>query len=89
MVKLNDIIQKKRRNKINTFKKEDGTSTTPGMETLDTLIRTHFPKATEKLEKKYNSDNSFSKNYIMIMDQPRLSQSSNGGLPKEKITWAR
>ena len=63
-VKLNNIIQNKKRNKINTFVKPDGSSTKPGLETLDTLIKTHFPLATEQIQKKYSSENMFSKDYI-------------------------
>ena len=38
MVQLSNIIQKKRKNKINTFTKLDGSSSEPGRETLDILI---------------------------------------------------
>ena len=73
MVKLTNIIQKKRRNKINTFIKDDGGSTNPGQETLDTLINTHFPQATEKIKKKYSSQNSFSRSYILSKNEDWIS----------------
>ena len=41
-VKLNNIIEKKQRTIISTFKKEDGLNTDPGEETLNALITTHF-----------------------------------------------
>ena len=43
MVKLNNIIQKKQRNIISTFKKEDGSNTDPGEETL--FLSLAFPSA--------------------------------------------
>ena len=73
MVKLTNIIQKKRRNKINTFIKDNGGSTNPGQETLDTLINTHFPQATEKIKKKYSSQNSFSRSYILSKNEDWIS----------------
>ena len=64
MVKVNNIIQKKQRNLIGTFNKEDGSNKNPGEETLNT-ITTHFPSATKQINKKHTSANSFSRNYIM------------------------
>ena len=65
MVQLNNIIQKKRKNKINTFTKPNGSCSEPGRETLDILIKTHFPKATEKIGKKYTSENCHTRSFIM------------------------
>ena len=58
-----NIIQKKQRNIISTFKKEDGTN--PGEETLHELITS----ATKQINKKYTKTNSFSRNYIMSKNE--------------------
>ena len=57
IVKLMNIIQKKKQTNINTFTKDNGETTDPGEETLDALINAHFPNAVEKIRKKYNSSN--------------------------------
>ena len=67
IVKLNKIIQKKQTSSINTFKREDGTNTSPGEETLSALTSTHFPNATKQINKKYTSKNSLSRNYICLL----------------------
>ena len=74
MVKLNNIIQKKQRNIISTFKREDGSNADPGEETLNALITTHFPSATKQINKKYTSANSFSRNYIMSRNEDWISE---------------
>ena len=56
-----NIIQKKKQDNINTFTKETGETTDPGEETLDALIKAHFPNAVEKLRKSYNSGNKLTK----------------------------
>ena len=53
MVKLMNIIQKKKKNKINTFVKANGKTTDPGEETLNALITAHFPNAVDKIRKQY------------------------------------
>ena len=64
MVKLMNIIQKKKKNKINTFVKPNGKTTDPGEETLDALITAHFPNAVDKIRKQYTSENKFRKQEI-------------------------
>ena len=44
-----------------------------GQETLDTLINTHFPQATDKIKKKYSSQNSFSRSYILSKNEDWIS----------------
>ena len=46
MAVLDKILSRREQNKISTFIKQDGSSTEPGKETLETLIKAHFPKAT-------------------------------------------
>ena len=74
MVKLNNIIQKKQRNIISTFKKDDGSNTDPGEETLNALITTLFPSTTKQINKKYTSANSFSRNHIMSRNEDWISE---------------
>ena len=56
-----NIIHKKKRNKINTFKKPDGEMTDPGKETL---ISAHFPSAVNKIRQHYSSENKYGKQEI-------------------------
>ena len=47
MATVDKIINRKNQNKISTFLKDDGSTTQPGKETLQLLLNTHFPAATE------------------------------------------
>ena len=42
MADLAKLVQRRESNELNTLDKEDGTTTTPGKETLDLLMKTHF-----------------------------------------------
>ena len=48
------ILKGQTRSQINTFTKTDGGFTDPGKESLDTLIQTHFPTATENTNMVYD-----------------------------------
>ena len=58
------IIQQKNYNKVNTFTRNDGTTTDPGGETLTELVEVHFPNAVEKIKKSYTSNNKMKKQNI-------------------------
>ena len=47
MAAVNKIIQGKNTNTISTFINDDGSSTEPGDETLNLLVKTHFPAAVQ------------------------------------------
>ena len=49
MADLAKFMQRQDRNDINSLEKADGSLTTPGEETLDLLIKTHFPAATDQI----------------------------------------
>ena len=65
MAAINKIIQGKNTNTSSTFIKEDGTATEPGEETLNQLVKTHFPAAVESIPHKTYSPTT----------QPRLRKS--------------
>ena len=57
MAVLNKIIQGKSQKTINTLQKPDGTDTEPGLPTLQLLVDTHFPQATQDIPQvRYNAD---------------------------------
>ena len=47
MNKLRKIFEGKQTETMGTLEKSDGTTAKPGIETLETLIDTHFPSNTE------------------------------------------
>ena len=59
MAIVNKIIQQKNSNAVSTFIKEDGSTSTPGVETLRMLVDTHFPAAEEGIpQQPYSSLNA-------------------------------
>ena len=54
MSDLAKLVQRYERNDLNSLEREDGTTTTPGVETIDELRKAHFPKATEVKRIRYN-----------------------------------
>ena len=55
MASLAKTLQKKERHKLYTLRKEDGSMSEPGQETLDTLFRTHFPASTPLRQVSYKT----------------------------------
>jgi len=56
MNKFRKITEIKANKKIGTLEREDGTITKPGTDTLNHLVETHFPNATEIQDTQYNED---------------------------------
>ena len=54
MADLSKFIQRNERNEINALERNDLSTTTPGRETLDLLVGTYFPAATEMRRFKYD-----------------------------------
>ena len=59
-------------------------NTDPGEETLNILIKTHFPSATKQINKKYTSANSFSRNYIMSKNEDWITEELTNLFQKKK-----
>ena len=55
MASLAKTLQKKERRKLYTLRKNDGTMTEPGTETLNLLFHTHFPASTPLKKVSYSS----------------------------------
>ena len=53
--RLTKILQKSERNNVNVFDNIDGTTTEPGEDTLEALLKTHFKECTPIKHTKYNS----------------------------------
>ena len=51
--RLIKILQRKETNAVSTFKKVDGGSTMPGVETIDHLINAHFPMNKKPISTRY------------------------------------
>jgi len=54
MNKFRKIAENKTNKRIGTLEKPDGTITKPGEETINYLIKTHFPEATDLKATQYN-----------------------------------
>ena len=54
MADLSKFIQRNERNEINALERNDWSTTNPGRETLDLLVGTYFPAATEMRRFKYD-----------------------------------
>ena len=55
MANLVRLAQREDRREINVLTKEDGSTTDPGVETIDLLTQVHFPAATDTLHVTYNN----------------------------------
>ena len=62
--RLAKIAQQLENKVINVFDKPDGSCTDPGLETLDHLIKTHFPKSTQMKRIIYDSLINVNKNVV-------------------------
>ena len=65
MAFLNKILQRQQNNKIDVLVRADGTSTEPGADTLQALVRTHFPKAVPVPHITYSAASNADMNMIL------------------------
>ena len=65
MANLAKLAQRNERRDINVLTKPDGSSTDPGGETIDLLVETHFPAATNIQHVTYNNRRNLSVREIM------------------------